>query len=331
MAFLIDFTDTLNNNLLYGGNAGLKKGIIFRNENWIIKFPQDTSEFEGVDISYTTSPLSEYVGSHIYEILGYDVHKTELGIYKNDKINRTQLVVGCLDFTNKGKYKLIDYECIKNNYSDNLEIKLGELRKSLPAYKNKNLSSHSIPIEEIILQFKENQIFVNHPEAQKLFWEMIIIDCLINNNDRNKNNWGFLFDLEHNSYSFAPIYDNGASFVTKHSDEKMERLLNDNCALENSALNGMSYYTIGHELLNFHNFFKKLMANKLDANLKKVLPSVVDNILDKWPTIVNFIDNIPEAENGIKIISNIQKEFFIKTMKIRLDNILVPLKKVYLL
>lgn len=98
---------------------------------------------------------------------------------------------------------------------------------SLPEYKSKGISSHTVPIEEIILQFKENSIFINNPESQKLFWEVLIIDCLINNNDRNKNNWGFLYDPSLNTYCPAPIYDNGASFVSKHSDEKLLKLLSN--------------------------------------------------------------------------------------------------------
>ena len=32
-----------------------------------------------IDMSYTTIQLTEYLGSHIYEILEYDTHKTMLG------------------------------------------------------------------------------------------------------------------------------------------------------------------------------------------------------------------------------------------------------------
>ena len=31
------------------------------------------------DISYSTAPLSEYIGSHVYSILGFPVHETFLG------------------------------------------------------------------------------------------------------------------------------------------------------------------------------------------------------------------------------------------------------------
>lgn len=322
MNFLTDFTNLPQSNLLYGGNAGLKRGIIWNKNQWLIKFPQETSSFENVNISFTTSPLSEYVGSHIFEILGYDVHRTELGIFNNEKINRKQLVVACQDFTDNASLKLIDYETIKNNYSDELQIQLSELKHSLPEYKTKGISSHTIPIEEIILQFKENDIFITNKDSKKLFWEILIVDCLINNNDRNKNNWGFLFDSNTKKYKIAPIYDNGASFVSKHSDEKLQKLLSNYPALVNSALNGMCYYTVDNELVNFRNFFIKLRAKKLDVDLNNALKVVVANIENKWEEIKSFINSIPNEENGIQIISDVQKDFFIKTMEIRFEQLI---------
>ncbi len=144
MPFLIDFTNLKCNDLLYGGNAGLKKGIVWNDKNWLIKFPQETSSFDNVNISFTTSPLSEYVGSHIYEILGYRVHNTQLGFFMNEKIAKKQIVVACEDFTENGRYKLLDYESIKNYYSDDLQIKLIELNGNLPKSKSITLSQYSI-------------------------------------------------------------------------------------------------------------------------------------------------------------------------------------------
>lgn len=326
MEYLIDFTSLPKSGYLYGGNAGLKRGVTWNGEKWIIKFPQETSTFENVDISFTTSPLSEYVGSHIYEILGYNVHQTVLGTFLNEKNGLMQLVVACRDFTENGKLKLIDYEAIKNDYSDELQIKLSQLRARLPVYKSKGLSSHTIPIEEIILQFKENYIFSDSKDVQNLFWEMLIIDCLVNNNDRNKNNWGFLYDAQTDRFTPAPIYDNGASFVSKHSDAKLQKLLLNKSALENSALNGMCYYTINNEWLNFRNFFKKLKENGLDAELNKASLKVLAIIEDRWKMIASFIEKIPNNDDGIKIMSDVQKEFFTKTMEIRFHKLLKPLR-----
>lgn len=47
-------------------------------------------------LSYVTSPLSEFIGSNIYKILGYDVHETLLGICFDGK--RYKVVCGCKGF-----------------------------------------------------------------------------------------------------------------------------------------------------------------------------------------------------------------------------------------
>ena len=321
MNFLMDYTNIPHNINFYGGNAGFKKGVTIDGNNWIIKYPQDTSSFSNVDISFTTSPLSEYIGSHIYDILGYKVHNTKLGISYNEAIDIKQLVVACEDFTENGKYSLIDYEAIKNNYSNELQAKIIELYKTLPKYETNGIAAHTMPIEEIMLQFEENEIFKNHKEAKQLFWDMVIIDCIINNNDRNKNNWGLLKNNTSNELSIAPIYDNGASFVSKHTDEKLERLLSDEKAFKNSVLNGMSYYTVNNKLMNFNNFFIELHNKNLDQDFVGAKNRVIPKVNEKWNDIVEFIENIPENEDGFKIISKTKKTFFIKSMKCRIEEL----------
>ena len=86
MKFLINFTNLPYSNKHYGGNDGLKRGVIIDDKNWLLKFPQETSTFDNVTISFTTSPLSEYVGSHIYQLLGYTAHNTMLGYFSNKEL-----------------------------------------------------------------------------------------------------------------------------------------------------------------------------------------------------------------------------------------------------
>ena len=83
--------------ITYGGHSGSKKGIIFNDERWFLKYPKSTRSMEVIGMSYTTSPISEYLGSHIYNIIGLDTHETKLG-FANGKI-----VVACKDFLNKNE------------------------------------------------------------------------------------------------------------------------------------------------------------------------------------------------------------------------------------
>lgn len=195
------------------------------------------------------------------------------------------------------------------------------MNESLPKYKSSGISQHSIKIEEILLQFEMNELFKNNQDIKNLFWEMLVIDFIINNNDRNKNNWGLLYNKDDKIYKSAPIYDNGSSFVSKHTDEKLLGIMSTESKMINSVLNGMCYYTIDNVVMNFKKFFVTLHMKKLDKDLNNAIDIVRDKIVSSWNSIVQFINDIPNDESGLKIISNIQKKFFIESMRIRINYI----------
>lgn len=91
----------------YGGKSGFKYGVIIDGERWMIKFPGRDKKNNHIP-SYTTSSLCEYMGSHIYELLGIPVHETRLGV-RNGKI-----VVACKDFDLN--HELVDYEKSKTEW-----------------------------------------------------------------------------------------------------------------------------------------------------------------------------------------------------------------------
>ena len=145
-------------------------------------------------ISYVTSPLSEYIGSHIYEILGYDVHKTILGICNDGK--RNKVVCACKDFIKDDTNEiLIPYTALRN---DTNPLIMERNDKSVLSASN---------INEIIFQLGHNTILGSISEAKERFWDVVIIDMLINNNDRNEDNWGVIKYKKENEYKLAPIYD----------------------------------------------------------------------------------------------------------------------------
>lgn len=195
------------------------------------------------------------------------------------------------------------------------------MNESLPKYKSSGISQHSIKIEEILLQFENNNLFKYNQEMKDLFWEILVIDFIINNNDRNKNNWGLLYNKENKSYKPAPIYDNGSSFVSKHTDEKLLGIMSTESKMINSVLNGMCYYTIDYVVMNFKKFFETLHTKNLDEELNNAIDRVKSKIVNSWSSIIEFINDIPNDEHGIKIISNVQKKFFIESMRIRINYI----------
>lgn len=302
---LYDFDDCKINerNGRYGGMAGSKEGITYNNGYWIVKYPKSTKDMRVDDIAYTTSPLSEYIGSHIYEILGYNVHKTLLGI-RNNKI-----VVACKDFCNEPS-SLIEIRTLKNIYNE-------ELENTLETELNSTTSSHNINLKEILIHLEKNPILSNVSHINDRFWDCVIIDGFINNNDRNNGNWGLLYD--DGEYTLAPIFDNGAAFSNKLSNMQIRKKLEDPKRMEASSLEIQTIYAINDKKIKFKDILN-ITNNDLEESKKRTIP----NIINHFDKIKEFINSIPETYKELEVISPERKEFYIKGMELRLEKLLIP-------
>ncbi|WP_067141070.1 HipA domain-containing protein [Oceanivirga salmonicida] len=311
-----NFDDIVKNGMSYSGNAGNKLGIYFENENWILKFPKKNIAYENTNILYTTNAISEYIGSHIYEILGYEVHKTKLGIRNN------KLVVACKDFTDEN-IKLVELKFIYNDDLDEKELERESFKTGKTEYIN---------ILELCFIFDNNEKLNKIKGLKERFFDMLVIDAFISNNDRHLGNFGILKYKDKNT--LAPIYDNGNSFFNKTEREKFQIMLNDEIKF-NSILKGATipYEFNGKQInplvvisrLTFGKDDKNKSINeKMDNYLKKAIlrnqPKIQKNI-DK---ILKMIDEIPEQYNGIDIIYKQQKDFYKKLLKDRLEKIITP-------
>lgn len=307
MIEIIDFTNCKlsKRNLEYAGRAGVKRGIIYNDELWFLKFPKNTIGMNRVTgLSYVTSPLSEFIGSNIYKILGYDVHETLLGICNDGK--RDKVVCACKDFINDDNNELlIPYTALRNDTN--------------PLIMDRNDDSLMSPsnINEIEFQLKHNTILSKIESAKDRFWDVVLIDMLINNNDRNEDNWGIIKYKKENEYKLAPIYDCGNCFYGKSSDEKIKLILADDERLNSSALNGITAYEDdkGERITNTDiiKYIKKYNP--------KTIERVVANIKSKLNDIKDFINSIPNKYKSIDIISDIRKEYYIRTLELRLEMI----------
>ena len=305
--FLKDFNDYTENLKLYGGNGGRKLGIDVDGKAWILKFPKTTRNLsKAVNISYTTSPLSEYLGSHIYEILGYDVHETMLGLKAG------KLVVACKDFTDD-KHVLREFREIKNYYNEKLEDMLEV------SISSSDDDAHFTSLDALMIHLKYNPILQGVSGCSERFWECALIDGVINNNDRNNGNWGLLQNLDDNSYRLAPIFDNGGSFNNKLGKEEFKNRLHSEEAMTNSALNTVTSYALNNKLLTYKDF----LALDFDG-LKTAIIKVSDMLDEKIIEITDFITSIPETENDIPIISGYQKKFYIRSIELRIEKMLKP-------
>lgn len=302
---IIDFSkcETNERNGTYGGFAGDKEGIVYEGENWIIKYPKSTRGMRGNLVSYTTSPLSEYIGSHIYAILGYDVHETRLGIRNN------KLVVACKDFCEK-EGALREIRTLKNIYDEELARQI-----------NRNISSissaHIVDLNELMVQLRYNPVLSVVPGLEERFWDCVIVDVLINNNDRNNGNWGLLY--ENKTYRIAPIYDNGAAFSNKYTDEKIRDIMSDMERMRISSLKISTAYGVNDTAVSAEKILR-VKNPVLDAALKKNVPL----IKSMMPEINSFISNIPERYGEIPVCSEERKKFYLQGMQLRMTELIEP-------
>lgn len=59
MIKIIDFTnlELSSRNMQYGGRAGVKRGVMYNGDFWMIKFPKDTKELRyEIGMSYSSAP-----------------------------------------------------------------------------------------------------------------------------------------------------------------------------------------------------------------------------------------------------------------------------------
>ena len=288
----------------YGGHSGSKKGIIINNQAWLIKYPKSTKSMNAPGLSYTTTPLSEYLGSQIYKSIGIDTHETLLG-YLNNKI-----VVGCKDFLSNTE-EIIDFNAIKNNYNEKIEDYLND-RHSSEFPRNDDINNVKYIMDN-------NYYFSKVPKLKERFWDMFIVDALINNNDRNVANWGLVLDKANGKLRVAPVFDNGACFYGKHSDDKIREILNNKTKFVQLAYDScISVYTLNDKIINPLKYIESIK----DEDCNKALVRIYEKIsLDK---IKEIFDQVPYEYNGMVIFSELQRELYYKVLEYRLLNILKP-------
>ena len=282
----------------YGGNSCLKEGLVIDDENWLIKYPRNAAYLKRhEELEYTNDTVSEYLGSHIYALLGYPVHDTFLAT-RNNKI-----VVACKDFL-KDNERLVELRTLKNSANNIMSERLERDFSSTG-------SDRVIEFEEILIHLQYNQNLAKVPGIKKRFYDQLVIDALINNSDRNNGNWGIIRSRGKLD-RLAPVFDNGGSFNGKTPDSRLLKMLEDNNS--STALDAVMIYGEHGERYLLRDIFNKDIPD-LNAALIRNIPI----IRVKMPEIYNLINSVEKIA-----CSDIRKEFYIKTLTERFEKILIP-------
>ncbi len=301
-----DFNNLESSGLAYGGHGGAKSGVLINGEKWLLKYPKPTKSMNVKNLSYTTTPLSEFLGSHIYQIVGIDTHDTKLGIKDN------KIVVACKDFL-KSNEVILNYNEIKNEYSLETEKELEKI--STNYNQNEDL-------EELFVIMDTNVYFKKVNDLRTRFYDMFVIDALIGNNDRNEGNWGLVLNKETLSLKLAPVYDNGASFCNKSDNSKLKSFEMDEFKFKQLAYDSsISIFSLNNKKINPLKYIESMQNKDLNEAILRIVPRI------DLKKIKDFFDSIPYEINDIQVFSNEQKVIYYKLLEYRYNFILLETYK----
>ncbi len=274
---MIDFTDLPRRKKTYTGANGSKIAIMYNDELYMLKFPVPPSKNN--EMSYTNGCVSEYLGSHIFEIIGIPVQETLLGTFvKNGK---KKVVVACKDFTTDDTV-LQDFASLKNTIIDSEH------------------NGYGTELSDILTAIEEQQS-INPNDLKEHFWNIFIVDALIGNWDRHNGNWGFLYNRRTDEITLAPIYDCGSCLYPQADEAIMESTLKDpaerNLRIFQIPLSGIK---TGGKKINYFDFISSVQNKDCNAALKRIVPKI------DMQKIYAMIDET-------HFITELQKKFY-KTM-----------------
>lgn len=182
----MDFSRYRKSGIFYGGTEK-KLGILIHGVQYMLKFQKHSA------FGLINNHISEYLGSHIFSLLGFMAQETFLGTYKGEN------VVACKDFNDPPTVQFVPFNDVGESTLD------------------QDKEKYQYSCKDIMQMLRDNSKLVNVSETINLFWEIYIVDALIGNFDRHGGNWGFL--KENNAYTLAPVFDNGSCLYPRLTDE----------------------------------------------------------------------------------------------------------------
>lgn len=262
---------------MYGGSER-KIGILIEGERYIVKFQKES--ITGLRFNH----VSEYLGSHIFALLGFKSQETYLGTY-----NGQQAVI-MKDFL-AGDSQFVPFN------------EVGE--SSLDVDKEKVQYSYT----DIMKMLRANKKLTNVDETVETFWDMYIVDALIGNFDRHGMNWGFI--KKNNRYSLAPVFDNGSSLFPQMNDEdEMLRIIGDMSEIDKRVYDfPTSQIKLRGKKTSYYKVISSLQFKECNRSLSFIYGRI-------------NLNEIYALVDGVDCISQTHKQFYKVMLKNRYEKII---------
>lgn len=263
----------------YYSGAERKKSILISGKPYLVKFQKNSRE--GLRFNH----VSEYLGSHIFSLLGIETQETFLGTYKGENVVVIQDFLG----------------------QDEVFVPFNEVGDSSLEYDKER---YQYSYEDIIDMLRDNVKLTNVEQTIDLFWDMFIVDALIANFDRHGSNWGFI--KKDNQYRLAPVFDNGSSlFPQLNTDEKIEAVLGSQ---EEIDIRIYKFPTSQVKYKGKKSSYYEIISSLAFEECNQALVRIVERVeLDKIDKLIDSVENISEK----------RKEFYKTILKQRYEKILL--------
>ena len=285
---MIDFSSAVEVLNSYKGSEK-KKALIYNDKRYLVKFPDPIRQKKN-NISYITNSYSEYIGSKIFEMIGFKTQDTILGTYTYH--DKKKIVCACEDFTS-GNHVLYEFENLALSFNP-----------------DKKIDTELSDVLEVIDELKNMPNIVIDDDIYMKFWDMFVVDFLIGNTDRHNGNWGLLVNTRSSKAEFSPIYDCGSCLNPLLEDEELKNM--KEAELKNLAMNCYSCLKENNHKIQYVSFITGMKNEYCNKAVIRVFPKI--NIND----INSFIDDI-------ELLSVERRNFYKNILNLRYD----ILKKVY--
>jgi len=273
----MDYSTYTRNNKFYGGSEE-KFGITIENVDFIAKFQKQS------ETGLLNNTVCEYIGSHIFGMLGMDVQNTILGTYQGRNI-----------------VLLEDFVKVNQKFVPFNEVGDSSLEQDREAYQ--------YSYTDIMQMLVENAKLTHVDQTISQFWEMYIIDALLGNFDRHGANWGFI--KEDGRYRLAPIFDNGSCLFPRiHTDEGCLEILENESEIEKRIY---MFPTSQIKLENKKSSYFEVISSLQFTECNRALETVVQKM---------DFSGIKQFVYSIEGISEIQKRFYTIMIDARFEKIL---------
>ena len=262
----------------YYSGTERKLGILIKGVPYMLKFQKKTP------FGIRNNHISEYIGSHIFECLGFEVQETFLGTYKGE------YVVACRDF-NCGDSQFVPFNDVGESSLD------------------QDKENYQYDYEDIIQMLLDNAKLTEVEYSISFFWRMYIVDALLGNFDRHGGNWGFI--KENGKYRIAPVFDNGSCLFPNLIDEKdMLKIIGSQ---EETKKRVYSFPTSQIKLCGKKSSYHEIISSLEFSECCEALEYIYNRI---------NLEELYDIVDGIDIISDIQKDFYKHMLKNRYELII---------